>query len=321
MMRTIAVAAIVLLGGETAVADPNGFPALSAKQLKAIMPKLTDARADTFLKLLNDAMKEFEINTPKRQAAFLAQVAHESSELKYMEETMVAATDGRPDLGNTKPGDGSRYKGRGPLQLTGRANYRSAGQALKLDLENQPELVAKPEVGSRVAGWFWKAGGFNMLADQGDFRNISLAHQRRQQRAGAAAAVLQEGQGGAGGAELIQPVLVTPRPESARGALSPERSLADSGRGVSRVPVALDAGGNITILDPANPRADSMTTATAASPATKYETRLYINGQWCAADSGRTLGVINPATEEIIAEVAFGGRARRVAPSRPPRRP
>src|SRR5882724_6661742 len=52
-----------------------------------------------------------------------------------------------------------------------------------------------------------------------------------------------------------------------------------------------------------------MTTATAASPATKYETRLYINGQWCAADSGRTLGVINPATEEVIAEVAFGGRA------------
>src|SRR5437868_3942805 len=140
-MRMFAVAAITLLVGGTAEAtDPNGFPAVSAKQLQAIMPKMTDERSATFLRLLNDAMKEFEISTPQRQAAFLAQVAHESGELRHMEEmiTSTAMTDGRSDLGNTKPGDNGRYKGRGPLQLTGRANYRAAGQALKLDLENQP---------------------------------------------------------------------------------------------------------------------------------------------------------------------------------------
>src|SRR5438067_12548272 len=111
-MRMFAVAAIALLVGGTAEAtDPNGFPAVSAKQLQAIMPKLTDERAGTFLKLLNDAMKEFEINTPQRQAAFLAQVAHESGELRHMEEMISsAAYDGRSDLGNTKPGDSGRYK-------------------------------------------------------------------------------------------------------------------------------------------------------------------------------------------------------------------
>jgi putative chitinase len=171
-----AVTAIVLVVGGTAEAtDPNGFRALSAKQLQAIMPKLTDERAATFLKLLNDAMKEFEINTLQRQAAFLAQVAHESGELRHMEEMISsAAVDGRKDFGSTKLGDGGRYKGRGPLQLTGRASYRAAGQALKLDLENQPELVAKPEIGCRVSAWFWKIGGLNQLADQGDFRGISL---------------------------------------------------------------------------------------------------------------------------------------------------
>jgi putative chitinase len=138
------------------------------------MPKLTDERAATFLKLLNDAMKEFEVNTPKRQAAFLAQVAHESGELRFLEAMISDAADSRTDLGNTQRGDAGKYIGRGPLHLTGRANYRAAGQALKLDLEAKPEQVAKPEVGFRVAAWFWKAGGMNQLADQGDIRGISL---------------------------------------------------------------------------------------------------------------------------------------------------
>jgi putative chitinase len=143
-------------------------------QLQAIMPKLAEDRAATFLKPLNDAMKEFDISTPKRQAAFLAQIAHESGELRYMEELISGDKyDGRTALGNTQPGDGKRYKGRGPIQLTGRSNYRNAGAALRLDLENKPELVAEPEVGTRIAGWFWKANGLNELADAGDFRQIT----------------------------------------------------------------------------------------------------------------------------------------------------
>jgi putative chitinase len=178
-MRTaaVAVAAWVAMGG-VAAADsndkPNGSPALSVKQLQAIMPKLSDERAATFIKPLNNAMREFEITTPKRRAAFLAQIAHESGELRYMEELMSGEKyENRPGLGNTQPGDGKRYKGRGPIQLTGRANYRNAGFALRLDLENKPELAAQPDVGCRIAGWFWKANGLNELADAGDFRTIT----------------------------------------------------------------------------------------------------------------------------------------------------
>ena len=163
---------LLLLPLTTEPVEPPGF--LTVKQLRTIMPRLTVQRADQFLKPLNDAMKEFEINTPKRQAAFLAQIAHESGELKYMEEIASGeAYEGRASLGNTQPGDGKRYKGRGPIQLTGRSNYRKAGAALKLDLEGKPELAAQPDVGCRVAGWFWKTHGLNDLADKGEFRQIT----------------------------------------------------------------------------------------------------------------------------------------------------
>jgi putative chitinase len=177
-MRTAAVSVVVILAGGVVAGDPSVKPAgpaaLSAQQLQAIMPKLTDDRAALFLKPLNDAMKEFVINTPKRQAAFLAQIAHESGELRYMEELISGDKyDSRTTLGNSQPGDGKRYKGRGPIQLTGRSNYHNAGLALRLDLENKPEMAAEPEIGCRVAGWYWKANGLNELADQGDFRTIT----------------------------------------------------------------------------------------------------------------------------------------------------
>jgi putative chitinase len=152
----------------------EAFPSLNDKQLRAIMPHLPKDRAAKFLGPLNAAMKEYQINTRKRQAAFLAQLAHESGELRYMEEIASGqAYEGRKDLGNTQPGDGKRFKGRGPIQFTGRANYRRAGKALGLDLEGHPEKVATPEVGTRVAGWFWKTHGLNELADKGDFKLIT----------------------------------------------------------------------------------------------------------------------------------------------------
>lgn len=148
--------------------------ALTLAQLRAIMPHLPATKAETFLPLVNAAMMEFEINTPARRAAFLAQLAHESGELRYMEEIASGeAYEGRKDLGNTEPGDGKRYKGRGPIQLTGRGNYRRAGKALGLDLEGVPEQAAEPAVGCRVAGWFWKTHGLNEVADAGDFRKVT----------------------------------------------------------------------------------------------------------------------------------------------------
>jgi putative chitinase len=175
-MIIVAVAAVAMsaAAGAEELAQPGASTALSAGQLRAIMPKLDAGRADTFLKPLGGAMKEFGITTPKRQAAFLAQVAHECGQLRFQEEMMASQShENRAELGNTSPGDGAKYKGRGPLMLTGRANYKAAGQALKLDLEAKPELVSQPDIGCRVAGWYWKTQGLNELADRGDFRGIT----------------------------------------------------------------------------------------------------------------------------------------------------
>lgn len=151
---------------------------ITRDQLLAIMPTARQ-RADQWLAPLNGAMAEFQINTPLRQAAFLSQVAHESGELRYVRELASGAAydTGRlaARLGNTPEadGDGQRYKGRGPIQLTGRRNYLLAGFALGLDLLAQPELVEKPDVGARTSAWFWWNNGLNELADRRDFRTIT----------------------------------------------------------------------------------------------------------------------------------------------------
>lgn len=143
-------------------------------QLRKIMPSLPLSKARQYLPLLNRAMAEGKINTVKRKAAFLAQLAHESVQLRYFEEIASgAAYEGRRDLGNVRPGDGRRYKGRGPIQLTGRANYRAAGRALRLPLEKNPRLASRPDVGFRIAVWFWSSRGLNGLADKGAFTEIT----------------------------------------------------------------------------------------------------------------------------------------------------
>lgn len=151
---------------------------LTEDQLLAVMPRLKKERAAVLLPHLNAAMTEAEINTKLRMAAFLAQLAHESAQLRYMEE-IWGPTDaqkryeGRKDLGNTVAGDGFRYKGRGPIQLTGRSNYKKAGKDLGLDLEGHPEQAATPEVGFRIAGWYWRTHNLNTLADAKNFDGIT----------------------------------------------------------------------------------------------------------------------------------------------------
>src|SRR6185436_1802430 len=109
--------------------------------------------------------------TPLRQAMFLAQLGHESMSFRYMEEIASgAAYEGRKDLGNTHTGDGKRFKGRGPIQLTGRANYKAAGDALGVDFINSPEIAAFTEYGFRTAVWFWGTRNLNPLADVGDIK-------------------------------------------------------------------------------------------------------------------------------------------------------
>lgn len=143
---------------------------LTTDQFRALFPRAPAS----YLQHLNAAMQEAGITTLPRVHAFLAQLGHESAGLRHMQELADgSAYEGRDDLGNTRPGDGRRYKGRGPIQLTGRANYRAAGKALGVDLEAKPEQAATAEVGFRVAGWFWNSRGLNAWADRGDFRAIT----------------------------------------------------------------------------------------------------------------------------------------------------
>lgn len=135
-------------------------------------------RAREFLPHIEAAMAEFDINTPARQAAFLAQIGHESGGLHWLVEIWgpsiaQAHYEGRADLGNTQPGDGFRFKGRGLLQTTGRANYQRTGEALGVDLLADPTLLATPELAARSAGWYWREHGLNALADAGNFMLVT----------------------------------------------------------------------------------------------------------------------------------------------------
>jgi predicted chitinase len=147
---------------------------ITDNELRQVMPNCAAAKRTAYLPFIQQAMAEFGITSYLREAAFLAQLAHESAELRFMEEIASgAAYEGRKDLGNTQPGDGTRYKGRGPIQLTGRANYKKFSDLLGLDLINNPTIAATPEVGFRVAGLFWQSHGLNELADQRQFETIT----------------------------------------------------------------------------------------------------------------------------------------------------
>ena len=170
---------------------------LTREQLLKIMPNARP-RVDRFLGPLLATFAEFEINTPARLGMFLAQIAHESAELKYVREIASgqAYDTGRlaDRLGNTPEadGDGQRYKGRGLIQITGTRNYRLCGEGLGLDLLAQPDLLETPDLACRSAGWFWVTGaGLNLspaaqqhcpkgcnlndIADRGDFLAVTYA--------------------------------------------------------------------------------------------------------------------------------------------------
>ena len=148
---------------------------LTTEQLQTIMPGLPAARREQFFPFLTAAIAEFAIDAPARTAAFLAQLAHESGQFKFMQEIWgptpaqqryEPTTTLSTTLGNTQVGDGRRFKGRGPIQITGRANYRRFGDLLGLSLVDNPDSAALPEVAFRVAGLFWSKKGLNELADR-----------------------------------------------------------------------------------------------------------------------------------------------------------
>ena len=158
---------------------------------------------DKWLDGLNHCFDKYEINTPERQACFLAQVMHESGGFKFLEENLnysaqaLMRTWGSrfPDLdtaekfeykpekiankvyagrmGNIEEGDGYKYRGRGLIQLTGRENYANFGHNVDVDVLSNPDLLATPEYATLSAGWYWNKRNLNSLADNMDVEGIT----------------------------------------------------------------------------------------------------------------------------------------------------
>lgn len=156
---------------------------LSESQLVQILPNARPVASD-FLPALNACMPRWGIDNPRRVAAFLAQVGHESGQLRYVRELGNDRYLARYDtgslalrLGNTPQadGDGQRYRGRGLIQVTGHNNYQACSRALFGDerLLEQPQLLEQPRWACESAAWFWQSRGLNALADQGEFNRIT----------------------------------------------------------------------------------------------------------------------------------------------------
>lgn len=156
---------------------------ITEKQLLQILPS-AGRNAGVFVPGLNATMGKFAIITRLRMAAFIAQIGHESGQLRYVRELgndkyLARYDTGRlaQRLGNTPEadGDGQKYRGRGLVQVTGRANYEACSEALFGDsrLLNTPELLEQPVYAAMSAGWFWQKEGLNTLADKGDFLAIT----------------------------------------------------------------------------------------------------------------------------------------------------
>lgn len=130
--------------------------------------------AGKYAEPIERAAIEFGILSPLAKSHFIAQLAHESDGFRTsVEYASGRAYEGRKDLGNTQPGDGVRYKGRGLIQLTGRANYTAAGRALGLDLIAHPELAEKPRNAARIAGWYWNSRKITPIAERDDLVGVT----------------------------------------------------------------------------------------------------------------------------------------------------
>ena len=147
---------------------------LNKVDLKKIYPFATQKNIDLYADILIEQMGRAEINTPLRIAAFLAQIGHESGQLRYVEEIASGrAYEGRKDLGNIMQGDGVKYKGRGLIQITGRANYTAVAKDLGINCVDYPQLLCEPENAVAASIWFWNKRRLNTFADIPDFEKIT----------------------------------------------------------------------------------------------------------------------------------------------------
>ena len=161
---------------------------MKAEEMKDLLkgsvawPKVSSKVFD-FVKTMNEVGGEYGFVPPysyqkdtylRRLRYFLAQVMHESCGLIYTKElTSGKAYEGRADLGNTHAGDGVRYKGRGYIQITGRANYEALSNDLRIDCVNHPEMLEQPHWALMSALWYWKLKGLNRYADKDAFTELT----------------------------------------------------------------------------------------------------------------------------------------------------
>lgn len=147
---------------------------ITKEMLRKLAPTAKEEIIAHLAENLDDQLAKYNINNYLRVCHFLAQAAHESASFRTLEEyASGAAYEGRKDLGNTQPGDGKRYKGRGIFQLTGRANYRTYGQKLGYDLEKNPELAKDPLISIKTACEYWNSRDLSMYADNDDVMTIT----------------------------------------------------------------------------------------------------------------------------------------------------
>lgn len=162
---------------------------LTLYELRQIAPRTIDKVLRPFVDPLNATFREYELDTLRRRAAFLAQVAHESMGFNHTRELWGPTVaqlgyEQRADLGNTTPEaveiaqrhgstPGQFWKGHGLIQITGYANHCAAGAALGIDCVEDPELLCLPPEAARSSGWFWQRHGLNALADTGNFKAVT----------------------------------------------------------------------------------------------------------------------------------------------------
>lgn len=154
--------------------DELKYALITPEALSRIAFHASAARFKKFFPHLTATMHRYEIDRPLRQAHWLAELMHESGEFWYVSEIADgSAYEGRKDLGNTEPGDGKRFKGRGLMQLTGRANYAAYSKYAGIDFIQAPELLTEPRHAVDVSGWFWYSRGLNAYADRDDVFQIA----------------------------------------------------------------------------------------------------------------------------------------------------
>jgi putative chitinase len=186
---------------------------ITPQLLLEVMPRCPRQRAESFAPALTEAVARWDLSTPRRLCSLLAQIAVESLDLVALQENLTYTTperlreifrvfreerdpapfvrnpEGLANLvygdrgegstgralgnGDEASGDGWRYRGRGPLHLTGRANYRDIGELIRRPLEHVPDFVLDPYVGSLAAAAFFRRAGCHIAADAGDIDGVT----------------------------------------------------------------------------------------------------------------------------------------------------